>query len=1184
MRTLLRFYLGDAAALAAMNALIQVTVVVALAWMLSRIFRRAGAAVRYGLWLSALAVVLLAPLVSVVAEAAGITTFTLPFLREKPVSPPAAAAPATSIQTVSEPVIPVSPHPAPVVRAETAPATPVKPASPPLSRADRIRAAVCGVFLVWAGGVLVMLVRLIHGFGVQTALRTSAIPLDDDEMGPVLADVKNALGVRALPPIGMSGQITGPICFGITRPMILLPTPVAGLLGPVELRDILVHECAHVLQRDHLVGLLQRIAEVVFWWHPFVWKANGELARAREEVCDNYVLRRGNAPGYAKMLLDLAEKTSIFHRTPAAVGLVHPRWNLEERVKGILDERRRLVTRMNTWMLGFTGMVFLAMAVVVAGCRAGEDVTKKTDNVGAGLKPAPTDSPVNDGISWGQPVNGLSVGVRLTKDRDGLRAGAFVRNEGDKPVTLCTYRGSSGWELVDEKGAVVRQGLSYKTGELAVLDAGIYDGKRKIIAPGETAALSSGSLKEFFGAAPEARARAVRFRYALTLDSLVENTEANKAEAVAYLEKLRKEGVWIGEAGSPAVEIQTKGGKEAENISWGQPVNGLQAGIATAGQNVFRAGESMNFAIHFENTGGKALRLDAWDHPDRFALSFESGERKEIYYWTKSAGGEDISLGEFEKKDRKIETIVFGEVGGFWKIGNSPAGAKIDVDALPAGEYLVKAKYQWGGDTRKHVRVVPQNLVPAWTGAVETGSIRIEVRDKSGAKSTVPKDNISWGQASVGLNAGLQCGVWSEKTEYAPNEVIKVTLGVRNGGKEAIQDVGHFEQMDQEDVQENLYLGAFNAALLEVIGPDGKAVKGRIANHIVNTRYSLASGQEQTLVIPLSTFFSFEKPGEYRIRQIRGKVSSNVWTIRIEKGGKEAENISWGSAVNGLQAGLSAKQAKFEAGKPVVMDACLMNAGNQPIKLPGWVLDTWSWKVRLVAQESKKTYTASIHPPPKPMPLRPDVNLQAGEKAQALLMCEFWNVGEEGKNILSKSLPPGKYVMTAACDVPQAGTAFWNGKVTTGPVEIEIVEPGRAEVVLQRGEAVGDCKIKTGDVYFWRDWMPVVDNPGPDGGSPLHAKVAVELDNSAGKKDVNLSWNMHVATVGNNGKFFPGEDPKARDTITVHAGKKLVVELVTRDGPYLKVGAEVVAALRFWDGSGKAALVRTATAKVERTD
>ena len=37
----------------------------------------------------------------------------------------------------------------------------------------------------------------------------------------------------------------------------------------------------------------------LFWPHPFVYFVNTQLAQAHEEVCDNYVLQRGDPCGYA---------------------------------------------------------------------------------------------------------------------------------------------------------------------------------------------------------------------------------------------------------------------------------------------------------------------------------------------------------------------------------------------------------------------------------------------------------------------------------------------------------------------------------------------------------------------------------------------------------------------------------------------------------------------------------------------------------------------------------------------------------------------------------------------------------------------------------------------------------------------------------------------------------------------
>src|SRR5205085_1358200 len=54
-------------------------------------------------------------------------------------------------------------------------------------------------------------------------------------------------------------------------------------------------------------AVLQRLAVILFWPHPLIHQLDRELARAREEVCDNFVLRRTAAPAYARTLLQVAE-------------------------------------------------------------------------------------------------------------------------------------------------------------------------------------------------------------------------------------------------------------------------------------------------------------------------------------------------------------------------------------------------------------------------------------------------------------------------------------------------------------------------------------------------------------------------------------------------------------------------------------------------------------------------------------------------------------------------------------------------------------------------------------------------------------------------------------------------------------------------------------------------------------
>ncbi len=93
----------------------------------------------------------------------------------------------------------------------------------------------------------------------------------------------------------------------VWKPLVLLPNRVIEQLDDVELERVLMHELAHVAQRDNLFCWLQRMLCLVFWFHPLVWWLHRQLIAEREVLCDEKVLRwSGCAEQYPETLWKVA--------------------------------------------------------------------------------------------------------------------------------------------------------------------------------------------------------------------------------------------------------------------------------------------------------------------------------------------------------------------------------------------------------------------------------------------------------------------------------------------------------------------------------------------------------------------------------------------------------------------------------------------------------------------------------------------------------------------------------------------------------------------------------------------------------------------------------------------------------------------------------------------------------------
>ena len=164
---------------------------------------------------------------------------------------------------------------------------------------------------VWAMGTVVGLLRLSCGY-LALARFCAAGSI------PCLTRGRNCRSIKRPTPWGCGSCLRcicrcsarGPVSIGLLRPAIVLPQAMPGETDDDQLQAVLLHEMAHIARRDHWVGVGQRIATVLFWWHPLVHRTCNEISELREEICDNHVvLVQGEGHGLARLLVDLAARS-----------------------------------------------------------------------------------------------------------------------------------------------------------------------------------------------------------------------------------------------------------------------------------------------------------------------------------------------------------------------------------------------------------------------------------------------------------------------------------------------------------------------------------------------------------------------------------------------------------------------------------------------------------------------------------------------------------------------------------------------------------------------------------------------------------------------------------------------------------------------------------------------------------
>ena len=273
------------------------------------------------------------------------------------------------------------------------------------------------IFGVWACGFSgVALIRFRGWLRIRAALRASS-PID------ITAPVE----VRSFPGMLEPGVV------GLWRPILLLPEGIEEYLTPPQLRAVVTHELCHIRRRDNLFASIHMIVEATFWFYPLVWWIGARLVEERERACDEEVLRLGGEPDvYAEGILNVCK---LYVESPLVCVSGVTGSNLNKRIEAIMTNRSVLkLTFGKKVALTVAGLAALVVPIAVGVMnapliRAQSAAAAVPKFEASSIRPCSDEPGLMRGAGYSVSAGRLNTGCMALVDTDstGLIQRAYVR-------------------------------------------------------------------------------------------------------------------------------------------------------------------------------------------------------------------------------------------------------------------------------------------------------------------------------------------------------------------------------------------------------------------------------------------------------------------------------------------------------------------------------------------------------------------------------------------------------------------------------------------------------------------------------------------------------------------------------------------------------------------------------------
>jgi len=322
------------------SAAVKGAVILAIAGLVSVVWRSASAAARHLVWTLGVSAALAIP-----AIGAAISRLNAPHLEMRvwnEVASPTVFAPATPLSSPVERAVEDLKQSSSIEAPQNPPTVQPQSAliSDPViveSESDIDWRAL--LFPLWLAGLAITLFPIVVAQVRVRSLARSASPVDG-RWNELIAQTPSISRFADKVRILESTETAMPMTWGVFRPTLLVPAR-ADRWPDWQCRDILLHELAHVDRKDCLTQLVAQVACAVYWFNPLAWVASHRMRVERELACDDRVINAGSrAADYASNLLEVARSLRAPSMTShTAIAMARPS-QLSGRLLAVLDNRR----------------------------------------------------------------------------------------------------------------------------------------------------------------------------------------------------------------------------------------------------------------------------------------------------------------------------------------------------------------------------------------------------------------------------------------------------------------------------------------------------------------------------------------------------------------------------------------------------------------------------------------------------------------------------------------------------------------------------------------------------------------------------------------------------------------------------------------------------------------------------